>query len=557
MLVVNKVSVKYGAKTILDEVSFTINHGDRVGLVGPNGSGKTTLLRIIVGEEQPDGGQIVIDASARLGYLPQGLTPSPGRTVAEQVRAGVRGWEQAWREVEALAKRMSRTGGDMLTRLIEDYNAALARFETLGGYQIEHRVGAILARLGLATLDPEEPVETLSGGEQTRVGLASVLVAEPTLLLLDEPTNHLDIDALEWLEAYLAEYPGAVLLVSHDRVFLDRTVTRVLELDDRTHQVAVYEGNYTAYAETKARAVDKQWAAWHDQQAEIRRIGQDIHQTRQQALGVERTTKNDQARRYAKKVAKKAQARKRKLERFLESEERVEKPRQSWRLKLEFDEMTRSGQEVIMLEKVGHTYASQDWLFRAVNLTLAHGERTALLGPNGSGKSTLLRIITGDLVPTEGRARLGANVRLGYMPQKQETIDPRATPLSIILHAAPMSETDARHFLHYFLFAEDEVFVPVRTLSYGERARLLLAKLVLEGANCLVLDEPVNHLDIPSRERFETALDSFPGAVLIAVHDRAFIDQFATGIWALENNTVRPYIDRAEMHKARKENQPI
>jgi len=551
MLVVSKVSKSYGAKTILEEVSFTVNQGDRAGLLGPNGCGKTTLLSIVAGEEQPDGGQVVVDASARLGYLRQGLVPLPGCTVAEQVRAGIHGWEQARREVEALAGQMSGASGGALDRLIAEYDTALLRFETLGGYQVDHRVESTLGRLGLAALDPEAPVELLSGGEQTRIGLAGVLVAEPTLLLLDEPTNHLDIEALEWLEAFLDEYPGALLAVSHDRVFLDRTVRRVLELDDQTHQIAEYQGDYTAYAEQKARAVDKQLAAWRDQQAEIRRIERDIRRTSQQAVGVERATKNDQIRRYAKKVAKKAQARKRKLERYLASEDQVEKPKLRWHLKLEFGDMPRGGQQVVVLERVGHTYAGQDWLFREVDLTLRHGERVALLGPNGSGKSTLLRIITGDLAPAEGRVKLGASVRLGYMPQKQETLDPQATPLSLILHAAPMSETEARHFLHFFLFAGDDVFVPVHRLSYGERARLLLAKLVIEGANCLVLDEPINHLDIPSRERFETALDSFPGAVLIAAHDRAFIDQFATGIWALKNGALRRYHDRLEMGQAK------
>ncbi len=549
MLIVNRVSKFYGAKTILDGVSFVVNPGDRVALLGPNGCGKSTLLDIIAGDEHPDGGEIALDSSARLGYLRQGIEPLAGRTVAAQVRAGIPGWEEARREVDALAARMAGAEGAALDRLMADYDAALARFETLGGYAVDHRIDSILARLGLAAVDPTAPVERLSGGEGSRARLAGVLIAEPTLLLLDEPTNHLDIDALEWLEEYLAAYPGAVLVVSHDRVFLDRTVNRVLDLDDKTHRIAEYEGNYTAFAEQKARAADRQMAAWRDQRAEIRRVKQDIRQTSQQALRVEDTTKNDQIRRYAKKVAKKAQSRKRKLERYLESEERVEKPDQRWHMKLEFGEMPRGGQQIVVLDGLGHAYAERGWLFRGVDRTLLHGERIALLGPNGSGKSTLLGIIAGQIAPAEGSVKIGASVRLGYMPQKQETLDPAATPLSVILRAAPMSETDARSFLHYFLFAGDEVFTPVGSLSYGERARLLLARLVVGGANCRILDEPTNHLDIPSRQRFEDALDAFPGTVLVAVHDRAFIDRFATGIWALEGGTVRRYPDRRAMRK--------
>jgi ATP-binding cassette subfamily F protein 3 len=550
MLIVNDLTKSYGTRVILDAVSFVVNQGDRVGLVGVNGCGKSTLLRIIAGEEPPDSGQVTVDSSARLGYLWQKLEMLPGRTIAGQVRSGIDGLEEARKAVERLAGQMAGAGDHDLDQAIAAYNAALTRFEALGGYRADHRVDTLLAHLGLASLDPQSPINLLSGGEQTRVQLASLLLAEPTLLLLDEPTNHLDIGALEWLGDYLAGYPGAVLVVSHDRAFLDRVVTQVLELDDLTHQVTAYTGNYSAYAGAKARGLDKQWGAWRDQQAEIKRVRRDIQRTRQQAQRAEHATQNDHYRRLAKKVAKKAKARERRLERTLEAGDLVEKPAQRWNLKLDFGEMPRGGQEVIVLEDVGHVYDGQDWLFRHADLMLTHGERIVLLGPNGSGKSTLLRIITGDLDPVEGRVRIGANVRLGYMPQGQETLDPDTTPLSLIRRAAPLSETDARNFLHFFLFPGDEVFVPIGSLSYGERARLLLATLVLEGSNCLVLDEPLNHLDIPSRERFEAALDAFPGTVLAAVHDRMFIDQFASGIWALHEGMLRRTIDRAEMNSS-------
>jgi ATP-binding cassette subfamily F protein 3 len=553
LFIVHKVSKSYNIQTILDEVSFVVNAGDQVGLVGPNGCGKSTLLRLIAGVEMPDSGHVSFAPEATLGYLRQGLEPTPGRTVAEEVCAGIVGWEAARRSMGQLAARMAEVSGEALDGVMAEYEEAAARFEALGGYEVEHRVAAMLAHLGLAAMDPSVPVEQLSGGEQTRVGLAGILLAEPTVLLLDEPTNHLDIGMLEWLEGFLSDYAGAVLMVSHDRTFLDHTVTRILAIDDRTHQLTEYTGSYSDYAAARQRELEKHWAAWRDQEAEVRRVRQDIHRTKMHAMSVELTTTPGEpgVRRIARKVAKKAKSREKRLERYLDSEDRVERPASSWQMKLDFGEMPRGGQKVIVLDDLGHGFEPGRWLFREAALVLTHGERIALLGPNGCGKTTLLRLIAGELTPAEGSVRLGANVHLGYMPQKQEALDPDVTPLSLIQAATTMNETDARHFLHFFLFAGDEVFVPVHQLSYGERSRLLLAKLVIEGTNCLVLDEPVNHLDIPSRERFEAALASFPGAVLAAVHDRAFIDRFATGIWSIEGGAIRRYIDRVEMQRVR------
>ncbi|MBN1123016.1 MAG: ABC-F family ATP-binding cassette domain-containing protein [Anaerolineae bacterium] len=550
MLQVHECSKSYGALTVLDKVSFVVNPNDRAALVGPNGCGKSTLLNIIGGLEEADSGMVTFDQAATLGYLRQGLTPSPGLTVLSAACEGVAGWHEARGELDEIARWMAAPGADV-DQLLGDYERTQAWFDSLGGYDIEHRAEAMLSRFGLPDLD--QPVETLSGGQQTRLMLAGVLLAEPDLLLLDEPTNHLDIDMLEWLEEFLAAYNGAVLIVSHDRTFLDRTVTRIIEIDQRTHEVTEYTGNYSEYAAQKAASIDRQWSAWKDQRAEERRMRQDIHRTKMHAQSVELTTTSREpgVRRAAKKVAKKALSREKKLDRYLESDERVGRPDRHWQVKIDFGEMPRGGQEVATLKGIGHSFDGDRWLFRDLNLTLRHGERIALLGPNGSGKSTLLRVMVGALEPSEGTVRPGANVRIGYMPQKQETLDPESTPFEIIRQAAAVGETDIRNFLHYFLFAGDDVFAPVGRLSYGERARLLLARLVIGGANWLVLDEPVNHLDIASRERFEEALDSFPGTVLAAVHDRAFIDRFASGIWRLEGGRIARYIDRAEMSRVR------
>lgn len=530
---------------MLEDVSFVIHAGERAALIGPNGCGKSTLIRIIAGAEQPDRGSVVLAPGSRLGWLPQDMRLAPGIGVGDAVRAGLGEWDELREELDRLSAQMATARGSELDRAMVAYDSALARFQALGGYEVDHQVQSMLARLDLGDLDPQVPMDRLSGGEATRVGLAAVLISGPNIVLLDEPTNHLDIDALLWLEEWLTGFQGAVLFVSHDRAFLEKTASKVLELEDG--RVTEYRGAYDDYAEEKAAESARQWSVWKDQQAEIRRITQDIQHTKMQAKRVEITTTSRQpgVRRYAKKVAKKALSREKKLERYLKSDALVEKPEQRWYLKLNLADMPRSGTDVIRLSGLGHRF--DRWLYRDVSLILRHGDRAALLGSNGSGKSTLLRSIVGEIQPMEGTARIGSNVRLGYMPQMQEALDPHDSPLALIRRLAPLSETEARNFLHYFLFAGDEVFLPMEKLSLGERSLLLLAKLVAEGANCLVLDEPVNHLDIPSRERFEAALDAFPGAILAAVHDRAFIDRFATAIWSLEHGTVRRYQDRQEM----------
>ncbi|MCL4505872.1 MAG: ATP-binding cassette domain-containing protein [Chloroflexi bacterium] len=537
MLQVNRVSKYYGVQRVLDEVSFVINPGDRVGLIGPNGSGKTTLLRIITGLEAPDLGTVSVSPGAKLGYLAQGLEDTSNTTVGEVVASGITGYASVKRHLEALTERLANTSETPLD-ILASYGDALEQFESLGGYGIDHEITSTLDSLGLRGVGFDVPVRQLSGGQRTRLGLARLLIAQPSILLLDEPTNHLDIAALEWLEEFLDGFHGAVLAVSHDRTFLNNTVSRILALDALTHRIGEYAGDYSDFELSKAAELDRQWAVWNDQQLEIERIQADIERTKAQAQHNEESTNNDHTRRLAKKVAKKAKAREARLRRLMDAKNLVEKPKQGWKMKLDFGEMTRGGQIVVTLEAAGHAYGERI-LFKDVNLELRHGDRVALVGPNGSGKTTLLRAIVGELELSEGRSRTGSSVRIGYMPQEHETLDSDKTPLSAIQELAPLGETEARNFLHYFLFEGDDVFVPVKQLSFGERARLILAKLVVSGVNCLVLDEPVNHLDIPSRERFEAALDAFPGTVLAAAHDRAFIDRFATALWVVADGTIR------------------
>jgi ATP-binding cassette subfamily F protein 3 len=551
MLQVSNLSKRYGDDIILAGVSLVVNPGDRVGLIGPNGCGKTTLLRCILGEESPDGGSVTLSPPGlRIGYLAQGLTYAPDDTVGDLLLTTQVRRRRAEEGIARLAEAIATAGQEARAALFEAFNEALAGLEALDDEGSRHQAEATLAGLGLNGLSFDTPIEILSGGQKTRLGLARVLLGEPQLLLLDEPTNHLDIDALEWLEMWLGQFRGAALIVSHDRSFLDHTISRILDLDPVEHTAIEYVGDYSAYVGAWEKKRAKQWAQWRDQQYEIRRVKQDIAQTKNQARSVELTTTPGQpgARRLAKKVAKKAKAREKKLERFLDSEERVEKPRLSWRMKLEFDNMPQSGQDVLTLEEVAMRFDGMP-LFGGVNQVLRQGERVALVGPNGAGKTTLLRLITAELKPTAGRIRLGSNVRLGYYAQEQETLDETQNALQTIRAVAPLGETEARGLLHYFLFTGDDVFVPVGDLSYGERARLTLATLVARGCNLLLRDEPINHLDIPSRERFEQAMRAYEGTVVAVVHDRYFIERFATALWVVGGGSVRRYIDLGQWRR--------
>ena len=554
MLHVTKISKSYGPATILTDVSFVINPGERVGLVGPNGSGKTTLLRIITGLEPADSGQVRFDPpDLSPGYLTQALVFEPGETIQEALARLTTAHSRAWADMQELAAAMAASpGGDHLMTLTEAYADAESHFEAAGGYPLEIRLEAVLAGLNLADIPRDLPVERLSGGQKTRLGLAGLLIQQPRLLLLDEPTNHLDIDALTWLERWLADYDGAALIVSHDRAFLDATTSRTLMLDLAAHTLRDFAGNYTAAIETIAREREQQWQAYSDQQEEVLRLQNAARQLR----GLAKFKRGGKTDRDNDKFAKaffanrsigtisRAKHIEQRLERLL-AEERVDKPGRQWQLKLNFADDAGGARQVLSLENVGMTFGSHP-LFSGVNLTLTHGQRVALIGPNGEGKTTLLRLIAGELAPTSGQIRLGSGVKLGYFAQEQERLDSASTPYDTIRGVAVnMSQTEIRGFLHFFLFAGDEAFVPVANLSYGERARLMLALLVAEGCNFLLLDEPVNHLDIPSRERFEEALAQFPGTLLAVVHDRAFIRRVVTQVWELRQGQVKERLDFA------------
>ncbi len=541
MLQVKQLTKFFGAEIVLDNLSLVLNDAEHVGLIGPNGCGKTTLLRCIAGLDQPDAGEIVVSPGGmKVGYLPQVLDHIGSMTVADAIVDAQSDWHAAECDLQRAMTRMSQQSEDPTT--LDDYDAALTRFEALGGYDREQRGLAILDGLGLDEARLDQTIESLSGGEKTRLGLAMLLLQEPGILLLDEPTNHLDIDALVWLEDFVAAFRGSVLAVSHDREFLDRTAERILYLDPRDRQITSYAGNYSDFVEAREREAEIQQATWVQQEKYVSKVAADVARLKGEALDIELSTTPRQpgVRRLARKKAGLAKSREKKLNRFLESEVRVEKPQLEWSLNLDFGDPPPGGQSVLRVEDVSFAYPGEPTLFEHVSLDLRYGERVSIVGPNGSGKTTLVQLITGDLKPISGAIELGTGVRLGLLAQEQETLDMDSTVLDTALRERAMTQTDARSFLHYFLFSGDEVFRRVGDCSPGERSRLQLALLMLRGCNLLVLDEPLNHLDIEGRDQFQRSLEAFGGSVISVVHDRAFLREFdAPILWLVDGRAIK------------------
>jgi ATP-binding cassette subfamily F protein 3 len=545
MLTVHSLSKSYGIDTIFQDVTFNLNSGERLGLVGPNGCGKTTLLRILAGVERADSGGFHFNPPGlRLGYLPQGLTPAPGETLSGFLDHMTGDLLSSGTRLEDLATALAAQPED--ADLQREYDTFLVRIQAAA--QLQGQLNETLESLGLGDFPLNTPMERLSGGQKTRLALAGVLLSSPQLLLLDEPTNHLDIDMLEWLEDWLVNSPlkrnAASLIVSHDRAFLDQTITGILEMDPQTHTVRAYEGNYSEYLRQKLAEQERHWQAYTDQQEEIARLRSAAELVRGQAVfrkGGKADTGDKFAKGFFANRSRGTVARAKNIEGRLDkllNEERIEKPRQSWQMKLDLSHAPTSGRDVIMLENLSIGY-DNNALVTDLNLQARYGQHIALIGPNGAGKTTLLRTISGALPPLAGQVRLGSGVRVGYMAQEQETLEAESDALTILRGLAPFNETEARAFLHQFLFSGDEVFTPVGKLSFGERARLALACLVASGCNLLLLDEPINHLDVPSRARFEQALATFEGTVLAVVHDRYFIQSFASEIWEICEGSIR------------------
>jgi ATP-binding cassette subfamily F protein 3 len=544
MLTAHHLTKSYGIHAVLQDISFSVSARERVGLIGPNGCGKTTIMRILAGIEQPDKGTVAHTRSGlRIGYLAQGLELAPGQTIQSSLSLPTVSADALEAEIASLAMALSQNPGDSATA--SRYEAAIATLSTL------HRPpSTILGPLGLGDFALETPVSHLSGGQKTRLMLARVLLNDPHLLLLDEPTNHLDISMLEWLESWLNSFHGAALIVSHDRAFLDNTVSSILELDPATQSVKSYPGNYTDYMEQKLTEHEHQLQAYSDQQAQIaqlRAAAAHIRGLTKMRKGGKADPKNTDGfsvgffgNRATKNTAGRAKHLEARIEKIL-SEEKVEKPRPGWQMKLDFGAPSHQSKDVLITENLSVGYPGHEPLLTGLNINIRAGQRIAVTGPNGAGKTTLVRTISGKLEPVSGLLKLGTNVRLGYMSQEQELLDGALSPLQTIQKVSPFNETEARHFLHFFLFGGDDPLRPSGDMSYGERARLQLAVLVAQGCTLLLLDEPINHLDIPARARFEQALAKFEGTVLAVVHDRYFIERFATDVWTVENGGIQKW----------------
>jgi ATP-binding cassette, subfamily F, member 3 len=539
MLSIHNLHKSYGIQPILQNINFNISNGERLGLIGPNGSGKTTLMRILAGFEIPDSGTVASTrVNSRIGYLAQGMELTPGQTLLSALGLDPVSSGDPALEVASLAEALSRDPNDSaLQARYDDALALLAR---------DTNPEAILAPLGLSHLPLDTPVQHLSGGQKTRLMLARVLLQEPHLLLLDEPTNHLDIEMLEWLESWLARFAGAALIVSHDRAFLDNTVTSILELDAKTHTIRSYAGNYSDYLETKFSEFEKQQQAYQDQQEELahlRRAASYIRGLTKMKKGGKADSGDKFAKgffgnRATKNVAGRAKHIEDRIEHIL-AEEKIDRPRGSYKLKLDFGAPAHQSKDVLVTESLDIGYTTEAILLEKLNLHIRAGQRIALTGPNGAGKTSFIRTIIGQIPPLSGAFRLGGTVKLGYMAQEQELLNPELNAVQTIQKVSMLNEKDTRNFLHFFLFSGDDPLRPTRDLSFGERARLQLATLVAQGCTFLILDEPINHLDIPSRERFEEALDNFKGTVLAVVHDRSFISRFASHVWYANEKRIK------------------
>ncbi len=540
MLTAHHIYKSYAIQPILQDISFSLSNSERVGLIGPNGCGKTTLMRILAGTEQPDSRTVLwTRPNLRIGYLAQGMQFDEEQTIQTTLNLFSVTPAELEAEVASLAVALASNPDDLHVQ--SRYDSALQQLSAVGD-----QPSAILGPLGLAELPLDMPVKHLSGGQKTRLMLARVLLNDPHLLLLDEPTNHLDIEMLEWLEDWLTRFRGAALIVSHDRAFLDNTVTSILELDPSTHQMKSYPGNYADYLEQKMTEREKQAQAWQDQQDEIAQLrsaaahirGMTKMKKGGKADSGDKFAKGFFGNRATKNVAGRAKHIEARIEKLL-NEDRIERPKQNWQMKLDFGAPAHQSKDVFITEKLTVGYDRP--LLSDLSLNIRARQRIALTGPNGTGKTTLVRTIAGKLNPLAGNIKLGVTVRMGYMTQEQELLNPEFNALQTVQNVAPFNETEARNFLHYFLFKGDDALRPTAALSYGERARLQLGLLVAQGCTFLLLDEPINHLDIPSRARFEEALGNFKGTILAVVHDRYFIERFATDVWNVKDGKIEKW----------------
>ena len=531
------IAKSFGVNAVLRDVSLTVQQGDRIGLVGVNGCGKSTLMRILAGLDAQDGGEISLVRGLRVGYLAQQNMVTSGETVWNEL-------QKVYEQVFAMEKKLRELEDEMahahtdvqrFAQLSADYDRLTQRFEEADGYSWKSMVSGVLNGLGFKPAQYDQCVDSLSGGEQTRLCLARLLLQKPDLLLLDEPTNHLDMETLQWLENYLAAYKGSVLVISHDRYFLDHVCTGIVEILMGASEQ--YNGNYTRYIAQRQERFESRMRAYEIQQKEIER---------QQAIIARYRMFNRE------KSIRAAESREKALDRM----EKLEKPVDERAIRFSFEARRRTGEDVLQLTEISKSFGEKH-LFHDLTLRVRAGDRVALIGPNGVGKSTLIKIIVGEEQPDTGFIRYGSNVDIGYYDQHQSTLHADKTVLDEIWDRFPqMEQSNVRGALGMFLFTGDDVFKPIHTLSGGEKGRVALTALMLRKDNLLLLDEPTNHLDMDSREVLEDALADFGGTIITVSHDRYFINRIANRIIEMQPDGVTEYIGNYDDYIERK-NRPV
>lgn len=526
-LVVDKIAKSFGVHDIFKDVSFMVEKGEHIGLVGVNGSGKTTLLHCLLEPSYIDSGSIRFEPGISVGYVQQGFTDIKG-TIWEFMLQSCPEILRLREELQRLEAEVSTAADDVLETIMEEYTRVTKRYEYLDGYHYENRIKRVLIGLGYTEEWWKQDAATLSGGQKTRLMLAAALVRNPDFLILDEPTNHLDIVMTQWLEAYLREFKGGLLVVSHDRAFLDNVAVRILEME--AGKLQSFKGNYSRYLEQKAIQTATLEAAYAAQQDYIARTEAYIRRFK---AGIK---------------SKMARGRQSQLNRL----ERMDAPVKNEEFELRLPPATECADRVLIMENLSIGYGEKV-LAQGINITLRRGEKAALLGANGTGKTTLLKTILGEIQPLKGKAKIGNRVQIGYFSQSYERLDPKQTLLENFVMEYGFTEERTRSMLGGMLFHGDDVFKEIGTLSGGQKARLVLLKLVLDGANCLVLDEPTNHLDIMAIEAVEAALTAFDGTVLVVSHDRYFINEVADRIWEIEDGQLKDYKGNYDFYLAEKQ----